>query len=62
MDLAEIPTERQVHIRYALSVPWLRKKRRLGGGPTYLRIGKMVRYRRSDIEDYLSAHIVKPEI
>jgi predicted DNA-binding transcriptional regulator AlpA len=56
----EVLTEKEVHDYWALSVAWLRKKRRLGDGPIYLKIGKMVRYRRSDIEAYLNTCTVGP--
>jgi hypothetical protein len=44
---------------YALSISWQRKKRRVGGGPPFLKLGRMVKYRRVDIEDYLGSHLVK---
>lgn len=51
--------EREVHREYNLSVPWLRKRRRTGDGPSYLKIGRMVRYCREDLEAYLAAHRVR---
>jgi predicted DNA-binding transcriptional regulator AlpA len=61
MDLKrEIFNEKEVREEFGLTVPWLRKQRRLGNGPTYLKIGKMVRYRRSDVEVYLAGHAVEP--
>jgi predicted DNA-binding transcriptional regulator AlpA len=39
---------------YGFTKPWLRKRRRLGDGPPFLKLGRrMVRYRREDIEEYL---------
>lgn len=34
--------------------------RYLGRGPTYVKVGRMVRYRRSDIEAWLNANTVEP--
>ncbi len=51
----EILDERQVSRYYGLSKPWLRKARREGRGPRFLRIGqRMIRYRRQDIEEFLA--------
>jgi predicted DNA-binding transcriptional regulator AlpA len=57
----ELLTENQVWNRYGLSISWQRRTRRERRGPRFLKLGKMVRYRRSDIEAYLSAHAVEPK-
>jgi len=54
----EVLKEREVSADYTLSVPWLRKQRRLGKGPTYIKIGRMVRYFRDDVEAYLIDRLV----
>lgn len=54
----EILNEKEVFREYDLGVPWLRKRRRLGLDPPYMKIGKMVRYRREDIEAFLIDHLV----
>ena len=60
MNLRELLNEREVFNEYRLSIPWQRKTRRIGGGPAFLKIGKrMIRYRREDIEDFLSRHRVE---
>jgi predicted DNA-binding transcriptional regulator AlpA len=46
---------------YGLPKPWQRKHRRLGDGPPFLRIGRMIRYCRSDVERWLAEHYVKTE-
>jgi predicted DNA-binding transcriptional regulator AlpA len=55
----QLLSERELHSEYGLSVPWLRKKRRLGGGPAHLKLGRLVRYRRVDIDAYIAAHVVE---
>lgn len=37
-----------------MSVYWMERKRWLGDGPKYLKVGRAVRYRLSDLEEYLS--------
>lgn len=57
----DLLTGRGVELQYGLTEAWLRKSRRLGFGPAYVRVGKKaVRYRRSDIERYLEQHTVVP--
>lgn len=60
MNAKQVLDEREVSSEYSLSVPWLRKRRRLGGGPPFLKIGEMVRYWRKNVETYLEAHMVQP--
>jgi len=55
---SEVLNEREVSIEFGLSVPWLRKQRRLGKGPPYLKLGKIVRYFREDVRAYLIDHMV----
>jgi hypothetical protein len=54
----EVLDEREVFAGYNLGISWLRKRRRLRLDPTYIRIGRMVRYRREDIESFLIDHLV----
>jgi len=58
VGVRQVLSEQEVCAEYGLGIPWQRKKRRLGGGPRYLKIGRMVRYRREDIEAYLATHLV----
>jgi predicted DNA-binding transcriptional regulator AlpA len=58
MNDPAILNERQVQELYGFSVPYLRRARRELRGPRFLKIGKLVRYRRSDIESFLAAHAV----
>src|SRR5215472_165895 len=55
----EVLNERQVQEVYGFTIPYLRRARRERRGPRFLKIGKLVRYRRTDIEAYLSAHAVE---
>jgi predicted DNA-binding transcriptional regulator AlpA len=55
----ELLTEREIFARYRLSIPWQRRTRRERRGPRFLKLGKMVRYRRLDIEAWLEANAVE---
>ena len=55
----EILNEREVWQEYGFTIPYLRRARRERRGPRFLKVGKLVRYRRSDIETYLTAHAVE---
>jgi predicted DNA-binding transcriptional regulator AlpA len=59
MNVSEILNERQVQEFYGFSIPYLRRARHERRGPRFLKVGKLVRYRRSDIEAYLTAHAVE---
>jgi hypothetical protein len=39
----------------SMSVQWLRKKRDQGSGPPYCRLGRSIRYKVSDVHDYLKS-------
>lgn len=41
-----------------VSRDYLKKKRRFGGGPAFIRIARMIRYRVSDLDGFLEAHLV----
>ena len=50
--------DKQVESQYGLSRPWLRLKRREGGGPPFIRIaegGGKILYERVAIESYLKS-------
>ncbi len=55
----EVFTEAEVSRRYGLSVPWLRRARLERRGPRFLKISRMVRYRKADVEEYLAHHAVE---
>jgi len=54
----QLLNERMVAEEYGLSVSWQRKKRRMGEGLPYLKIGRLVRYRREHIEMFLRSCMV----
>jgi len=56
---SEVLNERQVEEIYGFTIPYLRRARRERRGPRFLKLGKLVRYRRSDIESFLSANAVE---
>jgi predicted DNA-binding transcriptional regulator AlpA len=51
--ITELLTEKAVAQQYSLSLPWLRKARSQRRGPKFIRVSRMVRYWRSDIEAFL---------
>jgi hypothetical protein len=51
--------ENNLDQNYKLTKPWQRKHRRLGDGPPFMRIGRMIRYRRDQVEKWLAEHEVK---
>ncbi len=53
-------SESEVEKEYGLTRAWLRSKRFSREGPPFLKIGKMVRYRREDIESFLSDGLIQP--
>jgi predicted DNA-binding transcriptional regulator AlpA len=55
----EVLNEREVWEEYGFTIPFLRRARRERRGPRFMKVGKMVRYRRADIEAYLVAHAVE---
>jgi len=54
-------SERQAAAVLGVSVALLRKWRRTGGGPPYLRIGKLVRYRLSALRNFMDSCVVDPK-
>ena len=57
----EVLKERQVQELYGFSIPYLRRARREKRGPKFLKLGKLVRYRRADVEAFLTAHEVETQ-
>lgn len=44
--------------RTGLAVATLEKRRLTGDGPPFVRLGRSIRYRVSDLDDWLASHIV----
>jgi excisionase family DNA binding protein len=57
-DTARALTEREVAELLGLSVATLRAWRHRGKGPRFLRLGRAVRYLRSDVADFVRASAV----
>ena len=55
---SELLREREVERRYKFTGPWLRKTRRAGGGPPFIRLGRMIFYKRGDLDAFVAAHRV----
>jgi excisionase family DNA binding protein len=52
-DQARLITEREAAEQLAISVRTLRNWRFLGRGPPHLKVGRLVRYRQSDLKSWL---------
>jgi predicted DNA-binding transcriptional regulator AlpA len=52
----ELLTDRQVAKILNCSRAWCQRKRWEGGGPDYLKLGRSVRYRKSDLLAWIDAH------
>ncbi len=48
---------RQAAAYCSISVSWLAKLRCHGGGCPYLKVGKSVRYRKADLDEWLNSHL-----
>ena len=49
--------ERQAAIRLGVSVRTLQQWRVIGGGPSFAKIGRCVRYRPCDLTDYVTSNL-----
>ncbi len=56
---SDLIREKDVSRRYGFGLPWLRRARRELRGPKFVRLGKMIFYRRADVEAYVTAHEVQ---
>ncbi len=61
MNSPEVLNEREVAQMFGFTIPFLRRCRRERRGPRFLKVGKLVRYRRTDIESFLGAHAVETD-
>ena len=52
--LEQLYNEKETAKLLSLSVKTLQRYRYTGGGPIYIKLGKSVRYKESDIEKYVS--------
>ena len=56
----ELLREPEVKHQYRFTGAWLRKNRRLKTGPPFVRVGRMVFYKRGDLDAFVAAHRVEP--
>ena len=59
--MEEIYDEKVSATYIGLKPPTMRKRRREGKGPSYIKIGRLVRYRQRDLDAFLEEHLQKPE-
>ena len=54
----ELLSEKEVENNYKINARTLQRERSLGTGMPYVKLGKRVRYKRSDVEKYIDQHTV----
>jgi hypothetical protein len=57
----ELFDDRVAENLYGVTRSWFRKRRHLRLPPPYVQVGRMVRYRRCDLDAFFAAHIVEPD-
>ena len=60
LEIDHCVSEKRAAAVLGVSIALLRKWRRTGGGPPYLRIGKLVRYRLSALRNFMDSCVVDP--
>lgn len=61
MSTRRLLREKQVNEEYGFSLAWLRKMRLLRRGPPYLKLNRLVVYKREDLEKWLDQHLISPK-
>jgi excisionase family DNA binding protein len=56
--MPQVLTELEAAPRVGLAVSTLQKLRTNGGGPRFLKLGRSVRYREQDLEEWLAGRVV----
>jgi predicted DNA-binding transcriptional regulator AlpA len=59
--MEKILNEKEVALATRLALPTLRNWRSLGRGPAYLKLGKAIRYRESDVQAYVEKSRIEPD-
>ena len=59
-SITDVMTESETAEHIGISLSGLRKWRNDGSGPPYIRIGRLIRYREKDIEEWLAHRTVSP--
>lgn len=60
--MAKLLTEKEAAAKLGWKVTTLQQRRFRGLPPTYVKMGRTVRYREEDIEAYINASIVHPVV
>lgn len=61
VELPALLTQDQAAAYLGMTGPALAQRRTRGDGPPYVKVGKFIRYRATDIDAWLSAHLINPE-
>ena len=61
LNVTEVIKEAQAAEMLSRAVQTLRNDRHLRQGPPYIKLGRSIRYRVSDLMDYLDKHRIDPE-
>ena len=59
-SITGVMTEPETAEHIGISLSGLRKWRNDGRGPAYVRLGRLIRYRRTDIEEWLEKRMISP--
>ena len=59
--MGEIYNDKGAATYIGLKPPTMQKRRRERKGPPYIKIGRLIRYRQSDLDAFLEKHLQKPE-
>ena len=61
-NLTGLLTAKQAARYLSISTKWLANQRWQGTGPKFLRVGGAIRYRVSDLDQFLAEAVVKPAV
>jgi hypothetical protein len=56
-EFEKVHTPKETAVRLKVSESFLAKKRVTGGGPKFIKVGRLVRYPETAINEYLSAQL-----
>jgi len=59
-SITDVMTESETAEHIGISLSGLRKWRNDGSGPPYVRLGRLIRYRRTVVEEWLERRTVSP--
>ncbi len=58
IERSRLLTEREVSRIFSVSLAFLRRKRFQGDGPRYYKIGRMIRYRLEDVQEFFDNYVI----